>query len=280
MNTEEIRRRATEIRYHIVKMIGPGKKGHYGGSCSAAEIVASLYFREMRHHPAEPQWQDRDRFLFSKGHSVLAQYAALALAGYFPLEDLEGLKKLGSHLQGHPERRTPGIEAVTGSLGQGLSLACGIAAGLKLDGGESRVYTIMGDGEQAEGQIWEAAMGAINFGLDNLCAFIDRNRIQASGFTEERFPIPRLEEKWEAFGWSVRTIDGHRIEAILEALDAARKTQGVPSLIIADTVKGRGLPIAENKAAFHNGIMNEEEQQATLAYLEDQLKGINTGGEA
>ena len=201
------------LREHIVRdLIGAGKVGHLGGSCSSAEIVAALYFHKMRHDPKNPALPDRDRFLLSKGHAALVQYAALAMAGYFPKEELKKVKSLGGMLQGHPDMtKTPGIEANTGSLGQGLSIANGMALGLRLNGSKSRVYVIIGDGEQNEGQIWEAAMAAASFKLDNLTAIVDRNKLMATGAIADRFEIGPLAPKWAAFGWNVIEIDGHDV---------------------------------------------------------------------
>lgn len=270
METAELRRRAARIRRHIVAMIGPDQRGHYGGSLSSADVVAVLYFRELRVDPRNPSWPDRDRFLFSKGHSVLAQYGALAEAGFFPLEELYTLKSLGSRLQGHPELVTPGVEAVTGSLGQGLSIACGMAAALKLDRRPSRVYVVLGDGEHAEGQVWEAAQTAANLKLDNLCAILDMNGLQATGACDSLFPLGWLKTKYEAFGWNTLSIDGHDIRAICDALDSARANKGKPTIILARTIKGKGIPFTEGVAAFHNGAMNPSQHAEALRILDAQ----------
>lgn len=263
--------RAKEIRKDVVKMIGVGKAGHLGGSCSLADIVTVLYFHKMKHDPKNPAMPDRDRFLLSKGHAAIVQYAALMECGYFDKEaSIHTLKKMGSHLQGHPDmRKLAGIEANTGSLGQGVSLAAGLSAGLKLDQLGSRVYVAVGDGELAEGQLWEAFMSASNFGLDNLRVIIDRNGLQATGKTEERFKIGHLEEKMKSFGFEVLVIDGHDLDAIAKALDDADTVQGKPVCIIADTVKGKGIPFAENVASFHNGTLTGEQYQEALNVLEE-----------
>lgn len=262
---------ANKLRLEIVKMIGVGKTGHLGGSCSIAEIVAVLYFYKMKHDPSNPKWAERDRFVLSKGHSALAQYAALAEAGYFGKDRLNTLKQLGSMLQGHPDfLKTPGVEANTGSLGQGLSIACGIAAGLKLDGLDSRVYCIVGDGEIAEGQIWEAAMATSFYKLDNLTVFVDVNGIQATGPVAQRFDTSPLYDKWKAFGWHVIEIDGHDVGQIINALDSAEGIKGKPTAILARTVKGKGIPFAENTAAFHNGAMTEEQYSQACSILEEK----------
>ncbi len=268
MTVEQLETKARELRISIVRMIGVGRKGHLGGSCSMADVVAALYYSVMRLDPKNPDWPDRDRFLLSKGHAALVQYAALADLGYFPEEELTRVKQLGSMLQGHPDMaNTPGIEANTGSLGQGLSIACGMAAGLKLDGRPSRVYCIVGDGELAEGQIWEAAMAASCYRLDNLVAVLDRNGIQATGPTRELFDLDPLAEKWQASGWDVRQIDGHDMRAVLGGLAEADKVRDRPAIVIAQTVKGKGVSFAENTAAFHNGMMTQEQYDRALAEL-------------
>ena len=223
----------------------------------------------MRHDPANPKWGERDRFLLSKGHAALAQYAALAECGYFPIEELETLKELGSILQGHPDMtKTPGIEANTGSLGQGLSMACGMAMAGKLDKQNYKVYCILGDGEIAEGQIWEASMTASHYKLDNLIGILDKNKVQAMGPIVERYDTNPHAEKWKAFGWEVMEIDGHDVKQIADALDKADQVKGRPVMIVANTVKGKGVPFAEGKAAFHHGIMTQEQHEAALQLFE------------
>jgi transketolase len=255
-----IKEKANLMRLDIVEMIGHGKVGHLGGSCSSADFIAALYFYKMKLDAKNPNFPGRDRLLLSKGHAALVQYAALAEIGYFEKEELYRVKELGAMLQGHPDMtKTPGIEANTGSLGQGLSIACGIALGLKLDDSTNKVYVVIGDGELAEGQIWEAAMSASNFKIDNLVAIIDRNRLQATGAIVDRFDTNPLNSKWEAFGWYVIEIDGHDIEQICNALDKADEIKGKPIMIIANTIKGKGISFAENNAAFHNGSMTNEQ---------------------
>lgn len=262
--------KARLLREDVVNMIGVGKAGHLGGSCSLADIVAALYFKKMKHDPKDPKMPERDRFLLSKGHAALIQYAALAECGYFDKEWLLRLKKLGSPLQGHPDmRKTPGIEANTGSLGQGVSLAAGMAAGLRLDKNPARVYVAVGDGELAEGQIWEAFMAASNYLLDQLCIIIDRNRLQATGETDKRFRTEPIREKLEAFGLAVLEIDGHDMEQIMDALQKAEEIKGRPTAILAHTVKGKGIPFAENVVGFHNGTLTQEQHDAALAALEE-----------
>ena len=252
--------KALQLVEDIVDIIGVGKVGHLGGSCSCAHVMAALYFHKMNIDAKNPKYEDRDRFLLSKGHAALVQYAALAEAGFFPKEELKKVKALGSMLQGHPDMtKTPGVEANTGSLGQGLSIANGIALGLRLDEKKSRVYVIIGDGEMNEGQIWEAAMAASNFKIDNIVAIVDRNKLQATGAVVDRFDTNPIVPKWEAFGWNVIVIDGHNVEQILEALDSAEKVKGKPTVIIAETIKGKCISFAENNAAFHNGSLTKQQ---------------------
>jgi len=266
----ELEKIAKKLRYDIVMMIGAGKPGHLGGSCSIAEIIAVLYFHKMRHDPKNPKWPDRDRLLLSKGHAALTQYAALAECGYFPKEKLSTLKELGTILQGHPEMlRVPGIEANTGSLGQGLSISCGIALAGKVDKKDYHVYCVVGDGEIAEGQIWEASMAAAYYKLDNLTAILDKNEVQATGPIVERYDTNPHPEKWKAFGWHVIEIDGHDMSQVVGALDKAGEVKGKPVMIVANTVKGKGVPFAEGKADFHHGIMTEEQYQTARKLFED-----------
>ncbi len=267
---KELEKIARTLRYEIVMMIGTGKPGHLGGSCSIAELMSVLYFYKMRIDPKNPKWPDRDRFLLSKGHAVLTQYAALAELGYFPKEELTTLKELGTKLQGHPEMlRMPGLEANTGSLGQGLSVACGIALAGRLDKKDYKVYCIMGDGEIAEGQVWEASMTASYYKLDNLTAILDKNRVQAMGPVMQRYDTNPHAEKWRAFGWHVIEIDGHDITQIVEAFDQADEVKGKPAMIVANTVKSKGVPFAENKAQFHHGIMTQEQYETARKLFED-----------
>ncbi|MCI9664620.1 MAG: transketolase [Lachnospiraceae bacterium] len=271
LEKQRLEKTAKEIRKDIVTMIGVGKAGHLGGSCSLADIVSVLYFHKMNHDPSNPKKKDRDRFLLSKGHAAIVQYAALMESGYFDKEEsIHTLKRLGSHLQGHPDmRKLAGIEANTGSLGQGVSLAGGLAAGLRLEGLDAKVYVAVGDGELAEGQLWEAFMAASNFELDNLRVIIDRNGLQATGKTMDRFRIGDLEGKMEAFGFEVKVIDGHDMEEIADALDWADTVKKKPVCIIANTVKGKGVPFAEGIASFHNGTLTQEQYDEALRVLED-----------
>ena len=265
---DDLNNKARQLRKDVVISIGVGVAGHIGGSNSAADLVAALYFHKMKHDPKNPKLPERDRFLLSKGHVAILQYAALADAGYFPVEDLKKTKEIGFYLQGHPDvLKTPGIEAGTGSLGQGLSIGLGMALGLKLDQLDSKVYVLVGDGETAEGQIWEAAMAASVYKADNLVAIVDHNKLQANGRIEERFNSMPLISKWESFGWNVIEIDGHNMEEILTALDDADKVKGKPTVIVANTIKGKGVSFAENVVGYHNGMLTQETYAQALQEL-------------
>lgn len=265
---QELTGRAKAVRRNVVKCIGVGVAGHLGGSNSSADLITALYFYKMKHDPKDPGKKDRDRFLLSKGHAAILQYSVLAEAGYFPVEDLSTTKDLGSYLQGHPDYiKTPGIEAGTGSLGQGLSIGLGMALGQKMDGLNRKTYVLVGDGEISEGQIWEAAMAAGVFQTDNLVAIVDKNGLQANGPITQRFDSNPLIPKWEAFGWNVIEIDGHDMEQILSALDEADTVKGKPTVIIANTVKGKGVSFAENVVSFHNGVLTQEQYDQALQEL-------------
>ena len=270
-----LEKKALQLRRDLVEMIGVGKVGHLGGSSSLAEIAAVLYFHKMKVNKSNPKDENRDRLLLSKGHAVLIQYAALAELGIISRSEYPKLKTIDGLLQGHPDMKTPGIEAVTGSLGQGLSVGGGIALALKLDKKSSRVYVVMGDGELSEGQLWEAAMSACKFKLDNLVGIVDRNKIQATGPTAEVFDIPNIAKKWEAFGWNVIEVDGHNVKEVADALDKAETVKGLPTVIIANTVKGKGFAFAENNAAFHNGSLTEDQYKQALAAFDEAAKAID-----
>ncbi|MGO8701717.1 MAG: transketolase [Limisphaerales bacterium] len=265
--------RACRLRQHIVRMVGVGKTGHIGGSCSCADIVAALYFGVMNVDPVRPDKPDRDRFILSKGHAALVLYAALAERGFFPLAELDRVKQLGAMLQGHPDRlKTPGVEANTGSLGQGLSMANGMALASKLDRQDYRIYVILGDGEINEGQVWEAAMFSAFRRLDNVIAILDRNGLQAMGATKVRLDTRPLDEKWRGFGWSVLEIDGHNMAQILDALGQAKERRGSPTMILANTVKGKGISFAENNPGFHNGMMTQDQYDLAQRELCETLR--------
>ena len=264
---EPLREKARLVRLGVIEALGIGNRGHLGGSMSCADIVAGLYFYKMRHSPDKLNDPNRDRFIMSKGHSVLAQYAALAEAGYFDKSVLPTTKSLGSLLQGHPERTTPGIEANTGSLGQGLSIGVGMALAGKADVRDYRVYVVIGDGELAEGQVWEAVMAANHYALDNLTAIVDMNGLQAMGKTCDRYSIGNISGRFAAFGWKVFEIDGHDMSDIASALDAASAVRGSPTAIIARTVKGKGVSFAENTHTYHNNLLTLEDREKAIASI-------------
>jgi len=261
----ELKEIARKIRVDIIKMTNSAGSGHPGGSMSAAEIFTVLYFNILNHRPENPEWEDRDVFILSKGNCCPGLYSAMARSGYFPVEELMTLRKLGSRLQGHPHSLAlPGLEASTGSLGQGLSIAIGCALASKLNKKNNRVYCLMGDGEQQEGQIWEAAMSAAHYKLDNLCGIVDRNRLQIDGFCKEVMDTEPLEKKWESFGWHVINVDGHDISALINALEETKTIKGKPTVIIADTIKGKGVSFMENVAIWHGQAPNNEETKKAL----------------
>ncbi len=265
---EELEVQAKHIRRKIVEMVAAAGSGHPGGSLSAADIVTALYFNVMRLDPQGPDWPDRDRFVLSKGHAAPVLYAALAGRGYFPEQDLLTLRKLGSPLQGHPDmKKLPGVEMSTGSLGQGLSAANGMALAARLDKRDYRVFVMIGDGESQEGQIWEAAMAAAHYGLDNVTAFLDHNNLQIDGRIMDVMSPEPLPDKWRAFGWDVQVINGHDIKEILSAVARAKEVKGKPQMIIAETVKGKGVSFMENKASWHGAAPKPDELKQALAEL-------------
>lgn len=240
------------IRQHIIKMIGDAGGGHPGGSLSGVEIVTTLYFYVMRINPADPRWLERDRFILSKGHASALLYSVLAEKGYMPVEQLSTFRQSWGKLAGHPDmNKAPGVDMTTGSLGQGLSIANGMSLAAKYDGRDSRTYVLLGDGEIQEGQIWEAAMAAAHFKLDNVMAFIDNNGLQIDGCTADIMCVDPLADKWESFGWHVITIDGHNIEQIIAAVEEAKSVKGKPTMVIANTVKGKGVCFMEGKVEWH-----------------------------
>ena len=260
---------AKEIRELVLKSTSEAGSGHPGGSLSSADIITSLYFYKMNHNPKKPSWPERDRFVLSKGHCVPAQYAALAIAGYFPKKELMTLRKVGSRLQGHPERtKCPGIEASTGPLGQGLSFANGIALAGRLDRKSYKVYVLMGDGEIQEGQVWEAAMTSSHYKLNNIVAILDNNNLQIDGFNDEVKSIKPIKDKWQAFGWHVIEIDGNNMGEVMKALDDADKIKGKPTLILAHTIKGKGVCCMENKAEWHGKACSPEQLKQCLKELD------------
>jgi transketolase len=256
------------IRLDIVEMLYRAGSGHVGGSFSATDVLVALFFSHMHLDPGNACYPDRDFFVLSKGHAAPVLYAILARLGYFPREELLTLRQFGSNLQGHPDAKcTPGVEVSTGSLGQGLSVANGLALAQKLNGSRQRVYALLGDGEIQEGQIWEAAMTASHYGLDNLTAILDRNRLQIDGRTREVMSVEPLAAKWAAFGWHTVEIDGHAIPEVLDALTACGEGKGKPSIIIAHTTKGKGVSIFEDQVRFHGVTPTTEEYQLAVKEL-------------
>jgi len=273
----EVERYATVLRMHCVNMLAVAKSGHLDSSLSAADIVAALYFRVLRHDPRNPGWPERDRFVLSKGHAAPIQYAALAEHGYFPVEDLQGLRQVGSHLQGHPDmNRTTGVEVSTGSLGQGLSMSVGICLALRLDNLDeaAHVFTLMSDGDCQEGQSWEGAMSAAHYEIPNLTAIVDYNHLQTDGTTEEVMDTGDVRAKFEAFGWDAVEIDGHEMEAVVEALERSR-TLRKPAAIVCQTKKGRGVSFMEGRFGFHGKPPSAEQAEQAMEELEATLKAQN-----
>lgn len=267
----QLEAKANLLRRHVIRMTHAAGSGHPGGSLSSADIMAALFFNVMHHRPQDPQWAERDRFVLSKGHVAPVYYACLAESGYFPVEELVTLRKLDC-LQGHPCRgKTPGVEMSTGSLGQGLSISNGMALANRLDKRRGRVYCLCGDGELAEGQIWEAAMFAAHYQLDNVTCFVDRNGLQIDGPTEKVMSLEPLVEKWKAFRWNVLSIDGHDMGQILHACEEAKVTKGRPTVIIAKTVKGKGVSFMENNVNFHGKAPTTEEARKAMSELGGEL---------
>ncbi len=271
---EELVKKAFRYRLDIIEMLTEAGSGHPGGSLSCIDIVSCLYHYKLRHRPEQPDWPERDRFVMSKGHGVPAQYVVMADLGYFPREKLWTLRKLGSPLQGHPcSRWLFGIDTSTGSLGQGLSVAQGMALGSRLDGGKYRVYCVMGDGETQKGQVWEAGMSAAKYKLDNLTVILDYNKAQIDGYVKDVMNLEPLADKLKAFGWHVITIDGHDYLQIMDALDAAEKVKGRATYIIAHTVKGKGVSFMENVVKWHGVAPKREEGDRALAEIK-HMAGI------
>jgi transketolase len=269
LNVEQLKEKARQLRIDILEMLHEAGSGHPGGSLSSIDIMTVLYNNVMKHDPKNPKWQGRDRFILSKAHVCPAQYAVLADLGYFDKEHLKTLRKYGSILQGHPYmHKTPGIEVSGGSLGQGLSIAAGLALAAKINKEESRTYCMMGDGEIQEGQIWEAAMTSGHYKLDNLCAILDYNHLQIDGRVEDVMDIYPAKEKWLSFNWNVIEIDGHDVEAIESAFKQAEEYKGKSTIIIAATAKGKGVSFMENNPAWHGTAPNKQQLDAALAQLQ------------
>jgi len=268
LNIKSLEERAKIIRRYVIKMLAKAGSGHPGGSLSAVDLLVVLFYNKMRHNPQQPKWQDRDRFILSKGHGCPALYAILADMGYFSVDKLETLRQFGSILQGHPcMKTTPGIEISSGSLGQGLSVGLGIALAAKLDKKDYRTYVMLGDGEIEEGQIWEAAMAASHYKAENLCAILDQNELQIDGFIHDVMSSHPIPAKWRSFGWHVIEINGHNYKAIIYAYNEAEKIKGRPTIIVAKTVKGKGVSFMENQVDWHGKAPTKEEAEKALTEL-------------
>ena len=280
MNNLELQKRANDVRKGIVTSVHSAKAGHPGGSLSAADVFTFLYFEELNIDPANPDMEDRDRFVLSKGHTAPGLYAALANRGFFPVEDLTTLRKLGSYLQGHPCIHIPGVDMSSGSLGQGISAAVGMALGAKMDNKDFRVYTLLGDGEIQEGQVWEAAMLAGFRKLDNLCVMVDNNNLQIDGTIDEVCSPYPIDKKFEAFNFNVINVDAHDFDALRAAFKEARETKGMPTCIVLHSVKGKGVSFMENVADWHGKAPNDDEYAVAMADLDKIEKELEKAGEA
>ena len=268
---QKLRAKCNEIRISIIKMVFDAQSGHIGGSLGSTELLVSLYYHLMNHDPKNPHWEDRDRFILSKGHCTPVLYSVLADHGYFPKDDLKTFRRPGSHLQGHPyQPKTPGVEASTGTLGLGISTTVGMALAGKLKGGNQTYYVICGDGEIQEGQAWEAAMFDNKYKLNKLIGFVDRNYLQTDGNSEDIMPLNPLDKKWESFGWKTFIIDGHDIPTIISTVNEA-KTIDQPVMIIANTTKGKGVSFMENQVGWHGGVPKQEEAALALKELENGI---------
>lgn len=271
----DLMKKAACIRKHIIEEVFSAKSGHPGGSLSCTDIFTVLYFDEMRVDVNNPKWADRDRFVLSKGHCAPALYATLALKGFFPEKDLVTLRKVDSYLEGHPSMTyVPGVDMSTGSLGQGISAAAGMAMAAKLDKKDYRVYSILGDGEIQEGQVWEASMAAAHYKLDNLTAFVDYNGLQIDGSIQEVMNPEPIADKFAAFGWHVISIDGHDVEAIKAAIEQAKTVKGKPTMVVCKTVKGKGVSFMENNGAWHGSAPNQEQRDQAIAELDAYIAGL------
>lgn len=269
LTPEELQQTGRKLRRRVIEMLFHSQAGHPGGSLSAADIFAVLYFHELRVRPTDPQWEERDRFVLSKGHAAPIYYATLMERGYFPPEMLDTYDEIDSCLQGHPDCSTPGVDMPSGSLGQGLSAGIGMALGARLRGLPTRVYVVLGDGELQEGQVWEAAMAAPHYGLDHLVAIVDVNRVQLMGRTDDIMPLEPLAAKWQAFNWNVVTVDGHDCRALLDAFATARAGSGRPTVILAETVKGKDVSFMEGRHEWHSGQVTADVRERALAELAD-----------
>ena len=272
MNIKELEKKVLQIRLKLIEMFSYGKAHHFGGSLSCVEIMTSLYFHKMNYSAKMMNNPVRDRFIMSKGHSVPTQYVILAMLGIIPIDELKTIKRLGTRLQGHPDmRKTPGIEACTGSLGQGLSFANGIALAARMDNLKFNIYVLLGDGELQEGQIWEAAMTTSHYNLNNICVIIDRNRYQSQGEIDQMMSIEPLKDKWDSFGWHTKVVDGHDIAKICKTLDLMNANRSKPLAIIAETIKGKGVSFFENTHKGHNATLTKEQYSEIRSKIQKSL---------
>ena len=280
MNNLELQKRANDVRKGIVTAVHSAKAGHPGGSLSAADVYTYLYFEEMNIDPKDPDKEDRDRFVLSKGHTAPGLYSTLANRGFFPVEDLKTLRKLGSYLQGHPSIHIPGVDMASGSLGQGISAAVGMALGAKMNNKSFRVYTLLGDGEIQEGQVWEAAMFAGHRKLDNLCVIVDNNNLQIDGPIDQVCSPYPIDKKFEAFNFHVINVDAHDFDALRAAFKEAKETKGMPTCLVVHSLKGKGVSFMENNVGWHGKAPNDEEYAVAMADLEKIAAEIEKAGEA
>lgn len=272
IDIKRLERKAAEIRMSVIDMVYEAGTGHTGSSLSNTDILTVLYYEVMKNDPANPNWEERDRYIQSKGHAVESYWAVLADKGYFPKEELKTFSKFNTRLIGHPNNKVPGVEMNTGALGHGLSISVGMALAAKMDHKDYRVFTLMGDGELAEGSVWEAAMAASQYKLDNLVGIVDRNRLQITGSTDDVMSNEPLDKKWESFGWDVIEVDGNDIAELVQVFHSIPKTEGKPTIILANTIKGKGISFAENEAGWHHHVPSQEEYELAMKELSKRLE--------
>ncbi|MEK4906060.1 transketolase [Niallia sp. FSL M8-0099] len=272
MDIKKLERKAAEIRMTVIDMVYEAGTGHTGSSLSNTDILTVLFYEVMKNDPVNPNWEERDRYIQSKGHAVESYWAVLADKGYFPKEELKTFSKFNTRLIGHPNNKVPGVEMNTGALGHGLSISVGMALAAKMDYKDYRVFTLMGDGELAEGSVWEAAMAASQYKLDNLVGIVDRNRLQITGSTDDVMSNEPLDKKWESFGWDVIEVDGNDIAELVQVFHSIPKTEGKPTIILANTIKGKGISFAENEAGWHHHVPSQEEYELAMKELSKRLE--------
>ncbi|PAE10424.1 transketolase [Niallia circulans] len=272
IDIKKLERKAAEIRMAVIDMVYEAGTGHTGSSLSNTDILTVLFYEVMKNDPANPNWEERDRYIQSKGHAVESYWAVLADKGYFPKEELKTFSKFNTRLIGHPNNKVPGVEMNTGALGHGLSISVGMALAAKMDHKDYRVFTLMGDGELAEGSVWEAAMAASQYKLDNLVGIVDRNRLQITGSTDDVMSNEPLDKKWESFGWDVIEVDGNDIAELVQVFHSIPKTEGKPTIILANTIKGKGISFAEHEAGWHHHVPSQEEYELAMKELSKRLE--------